>query len=78
MTRKENLVYTMKNLMKALKKHLKELDAGEIDEAVYEDLNAELFFVQEALRYYFDEDYYNRPRQITVLSPDGTVEQYYE
>lgn len=78
MTRKENLVYTMKNLMKALKKYLKKLNAGEIDETAYEDLNAELFFVQEALRYYFDEDYYNRPRQITVLTPDGRVEQYYE
>ncbi len=78
MTRKENLIYTMKNLMKALKKYLKKLNAGEIDEAAYEDLNVELFFVQEALRYYFDEDYYNRPRQITILTPDGGVEQYYE
>ncbi len=78
MTRKENLIYTMKNLMKALKKYLKKLNAGEIDEAAYEDLNVELFFVQEALRYYFDEDYYNRPRQITILTPDGGVKQYYE
>ena len=69
MERKENLLYEMKNLMKTLEKYLKILDAGEIDETAYQQLEADKFSVQLALRYYFDEDYFNKPKRVTMLIP---------
>lgn len=69
MTGKENLLFEMGNLRKILEKYLKELEQGEIDETAYQQLNEGMFSVQLALRYYFDEDYFNAPKQITMLLP---------
>ena len=69
MTQKENLVYEMNNLLKEIKKYLKVLKTGEIDETAYMMLNSYLHSVQVALRYYFDEDYFKRPKKVTILIP---------
>lgn len=69
MTQKENLVFEMKNLMRELKKYLKVLETGGIDETAYMMLNSYIYSAQVALRYYFDEDYFKRSKQITILIP---------
>lgn len=69
MTQKENLVFELKNLLKEIKKSLKVLEKGEIDETAYMMLNSYIFSVQQALRYYFDEDYFKKPKEIIMLIP---------
>ncbi len=70
MTRKENLIFEMGNLRGILEKYLEVLEKGEIDEMAYQQLDESMFSVQLALRYYFDEDYFNIPKRITMLIPD--------
>lgn len=59
----------MENLLKTLERHLKTLDIAEIDETAYLELNDGLFSVSTALRYYFGEEPYHAPKQITLIMP---------
>lgn len=70
MTKKELLVYEMESLMKTLEKYLKELDAGEIDEAAYQLLDADMYTLLIELRIYFGEDPFAN-QQIIILEPDA-------
>lgn len=68
MTRKENLIYEMENLLKMLKEYLQDLAEGEINEMAYQRMEEEMFSVRWALRYYFGENPMDSAI-ITILEP---------
>lgn len=56
--------------MKTLKKYLKELDTGGIDETAYQLLNDDMYTLLVTLRIYLGEDPFAN-QQIIILEPDA-------